>query len=106
MTDLGLRLERLYDAYNREDSATDPVQIVRRYRTPEDQEVVGFCAAALAFGRVASVLHSVETVALAMGPRPAAYIRRFDPKAAHLELRAMVHRWIRGADVVALVWLL
>ena len=106
MTDLGLRLERLYDAYNREDSAADPVQIVRRYATPEDQEVVGFCAAALAFGRVASVLNSVETVARAMGPQPAAYVRRFDPKGVHSELRAMVHRWIRGADVVALVWLL
>jgi uncharacterized protein (TIGR02757 family) len=99
-------LDRLYEAYNREDSAADPVQIVRRYAKPEDQEVVGFCAAALAFGRVASVLNSVETVARAMGPAPAAYVRRFDPKAAHPELRAMVHRWIRGTDVVALLWLL
>jgi uncharacterized protein (TIGR02757 family) len=103
---LGPRLERLYDAYNREDSATDPVQIVRRYTKPEDQEIVGFCAAALAFGRVASVLNSVETVARAMGPDPAAYVRRFDPAAAHPELRAMVHRWIRGRDVVALLWVL
>jgi uncharacterized protein (TIGR02757 family) len=105
-TDLGSRLERLYDAYNREDSAADPVQIVRRYAKPQDQEIVGFCAAALAFGRVASVLNSVETVARAMGPEPAAYVRRFDPGAAHPELRAMVHRWIRGVDVVALLWLL
>jgi uncharacterized protein (TIGR02757 family) len=103
---LGPRLERLYEAYNREDSATDPVQIVRRYTKPADQEVVGFCAAALAFGRVASVLNSVETVARAMGPEPAAYVRRFDPKGPHPELRAMVHRWIRGVDVVALLWLL
>jgi len=104
--DLGSRLERLYDAYNREDSAADPVQIVRRYQTPADQEVVGFCAASLAFGRVASVLNSVETVARVMGQGPAAYVRLFDPRAAHPELRAMVHRWIRGADVVALLWLL
>ncbi len=103
---LATRLDRLYDAYNREDSAADPVQIVRRYAEPEDQEIVGFCAAALAFGRVASVLNSVETVARAMGPKPAVYVRRFDPRAAHPELRAMVHRWIRGVDVVALVWLL
>jgi len=104
--DLGPRLARLYDAYNREDSAADPVQIVRRYSAPEDQEVVGFCAASLAFGRVASVLNSVETVARAMGQEPAAYVRQFDPRASHPELRAMVHRWIRGADVVALLWLL
>jgi uncharacterized protein (TIGR02757 family) len=106
VTSLATELGRLYQDYNREDSATDPVQIVRRYTNPADQEIVGFCAAALAFGRVASVLNSVETVARAMGPEPAEYVRRFDPDAAHPELRAMVHRWIRGVDVVALLWLL
>src|SRR4051812_18329714 len=100
------RLERLYEAYNREDSAADPVQIVRRYSKPEDQEIVGFCAAALAFGRVASVLNTVDTLARVLGPAPAAYVRRFDPKGAHPELRAMVHRWIRGIDIVALLWIL
>jgi uncharacterized protein (TIGR02757 family) len=104
--DLAPRLEQLYEAYNREDSAADPVQIVRRYKTAADQEVVGFCAAALAFGRVASVLNTVETLARILGPEPATYVRRFDPKAPHPELRAMVHRWTRGADIVALLWLL
>jgi uncharacterized protein (TIGR02757 family) len=103
---LGLRLEGLYEAYNREDSAADPVQIVRRYSRPADQEVVGFCAAALAFGRVASVLNTVETLAAVLGPQPAAYVRGFDPKAPHRELRAMVHRWTRGVDIVALLWIL
>lgn len=104
--ELGPRLERLYEAYNREDSAADPVQIVRRYTKPEDQEIVGFCAAALAFGRVASVLNTVETLARVLGASPSAYVRRFDPKAPHPELRAMVHRWIRGRDIVALLWIL
>jgi uncharacterized protein (TIGR02757 family) len=103
---LGARLERLYEDYNREDSAADPIQIVRRYLKPQDQEVVGFCAAALAFGRVASVLNTVEGVARVMGPAPADYVRRFDPKAPHPELRAMVHRWTRGIDIVALLWVL
>jgi uncharacterized protein (TIGR02757 family) len=103
---LGARLERLYEAYNREDSATDPVQIVRRYARPEDQEIVGFCAAALAFGRVASVLNTVETLARVLGPSPGTYVRRFEPKGPHPELRAMVHRWIRGVDIVALLWIL
>jgi uncharacterized protein (TIGR02757 family) len=104
--DLGARLEQLYEAYNREDSASDPVQIVRRYAAPADQEVVGFCASALAFGRVASVLNTVETLAGVLGPAPAAYVREFDPKAPHPELRAMVHRWTRGVDIIALLWLL
>src|SRR5215510_1745432 len=106
VTGLANKLDRLYDAYNREDAALDPVQIVRRYTKPADQEVIGFCAAALAFGRVQSVLNTVNGIARVLGPSPAAYVRRFDPKAAHPELRAMVHRWIRGADIVALLWIL
>src|SRR5258708_16854953 len=105
-SDLGSRLEQLYEAYNREDAASDPIQIVRRYTARDDQEVVGFCAAALAFGRVASVLNTVETLTRVLGPAPAAYVRRFDPKAPHPELRAMVHRWTRGTDIVALLWIL
>ena len=49
-------LDRLYRDFNYPDSAADPIQIVRRYERNDDREVVGFCAAALAFGRVASVL--------------------------------------------------
>jgi uncharacterized protein (TIGR02757 family) len=53
-------LDRLYLAFNAPDSAVDPIHIVRRYPRAEDQEIVAFCAAALAFGRVSSVMQSIE----------------------------------------------
>jgi uncharacterized protein (TIGR02757 family) len=99
-------LDQLYLAYNREDSASDPVHRVRPYPDAADREVAGFCAAALAFGRVASVLNSIDTLFRILGPHPAAFVRRFDPAAPHPELRAMVHRWTRGEDVAALLWVL
>jgi uncharacterized protein (TIGR02757 family) len=79
---------------------------VRPYADRADREVAAFCAAALAFGRVASVLQSIQSLFRIIGPRPAAFVRTFDPKAPHPELRAMVHRWTRGADLAALLWLL
>jgi uncharacterized protein (TIGR02757 family) len=103
---LSTRLDALYGDYNREESATDPVHLVRPYRTPADREVAGFCAAALAFGRVGSVINSITTLFAIMGPRPAEFVRGFDPGAPHEELRAMVHRWTRGVDLVALLWIL
>ncbi|HXW07188.1 MAG TPA: TIGR02757 family protein [Vicinamibacterales bacterium] len=99
-------LQELYDDYNSEDSAADPVHRVRPYADPRDREVAGFCAAALAFGRVASVLTSIDTLLGIMGPHPAAFVRRFDPAGPHPELRRMVHRWTRGSDLVALLWVL
>jgi uncharacterized protein (TIGR02757 family) len=103
---LSRSLDALYRDYNREDSASDPVHRVRPYRDNADREIAGFCAAALAFGRVASVLNSIDTLLKIMGPSPAAFVRGFDPGAPHPELRAMVHRWIRGTDVAALLWIL
>lgn len=100
------RLGVLYHDYNREESATDPVHLVRPFQRPADREVAGFCAAALAFGRVASVINSISTLARIMGAEPADYVRCFDPAAPHRELRAMVHRWTRGVDLVALLWIL
>ena len=103
---LASSLDSLYRDYNREESASDPVHRVRPFADARDREVAGFCAAALAFGRVASVLNTIDTLFDILGPRPAEYVRRFDPGASHPELRAMVHRWTRGEDIAALLWVL
>ena len=68
-------LERLYRQFDRVESAADPIHLVRRYVDPVDQEVAGFCAAALAFGRVASVVASIEALLRIMGPSPARFVR-------------------------------
>jgi uncharacterized protein (TIGR02757 family) len=104
--ELSTRLAALYHDYNRTDSASDPVHRVRPFADPADREIVGFCAAALAFGRVASVLNSIDTLLAVIGPKPAAFVRRFEPERASTAMRAMVHRWIRGDDLVALLWIL
>jgi len=99
-------LDRLYAEFNHPDSATDPIQIVRRHAKDDDREVAGFVAASLAFGRVLSVLQSIERVLAVMGPSPAAYVRRFDPARDVRAFAPIVHRWTRGPDIAALVWLM
>lgn len=87
-------------------STVDPIQIVRRYDDVADREIVAFVAAGLAFGRVASVMASVEAVCQVLGPSPAAFVRAFEPERDGADLRRLRHRWIRGVDLVALVWIL
>jgi uncharacterized protein (TIGR02757 family) len=99
-------LDRLYSDFNYPDSAADPIQIVRRYERNDDKEIVGFCAASLAFGRVASVLQSVERLVAIMGPRPAEYVRRLEPARDAAAFDGLVHRWTRERDMVALLWIL
>jgi uncharacterized protein (TIGR02757 family) len=105
-SELQARLDTIYRTFDHVDSALDPVHLVRRYTSREDREIVGFCAAALAFGRVASVLQSVEALLRVMGPRPAAFVRGFDPAVHGPALAPLVHRWIRGRDLVALLVIL
>ena len=100
------RLDAQYASFNHAESATDPIQIVRRYADPADREVVGLCAAALAFGRVASVLQSIERLMSVMGPAPAAFVRRFDPARDGPTLKPLIHRWTRGEDLIALMIIL
>ena len=105
-SDLRSRLDALYHQFNDAQSVTDPIQIVRRFSRAEDREVVGFCAAALAFGRVQSVLNSIEGLLKVMGPSPAAFVRAFDPGRDRRALDHLRHRWTRGVDLAALVWVL
>jgi uncharacterized protein (TIGR02757 family) len=106
IVDLKARLDALYHAYNAEHVVTDPIWMVRRFERADDREIVGFCAAALAFGRVQSVLNSIEGLLAVMGPQPAAYVRDFDPARDRQALAHLVHRWTRGVDLAALLWIL
>lgn len=99
-------LDRLYDSFNHPESAFDPIQVVRRYPRLDDREVIAFIAAGLAFGRVTSVVNSIETVCRVLGSAPADFVRRFDPARDGAPLLPLVHRWIRGRDLVALLWML
>ena len=99
-------LDRLYSSFNHPESALDPIQIVRRYSRADDREVVGFIAAGLAFGRVASVMASIESVCAVLGPEPAAFVRDFDPDRDGVGLRPIVHRWTRGDDLMGLILIL
>ena len=100
------RLEPLYASFNQPAAQMDPIELVRPYVASEDREVAGFIAAALAFGQVGVVMQSVRTVLATLGPSPAAAVRAFEPEREAPAYRSFVHRWIRGADVVALLWLL
>jgi hypothetical protein len=103
---LGRPLEDLYRDFNQADAIADPVNLVRRFGSADDREIAGFCAAALAFGRVASVNQSIEAVFALMAPSPAAFVRSFDASTQGSAFASFVHRWTRGTDIVALLWIL
>jgi uncharacterized protein (TIGR02757 family) len=99
-------LDALYDGFNARHSASDPVWFVHRFESNDDREIVGFIASALAFGRVQSVLNSIEGMLAVMGASPAAFVRAFEPARDRKCFDHLVHRWTNGADFAALIWIL
>jgi uncharacterized protein (TIGR02757 family) len=103
---IGPVLNRLYADFNLRHSAEDPVWRVHRFERADDREVVAFLAAAVAFGRVQSVINTIEALLAVMGPSPAAFVRDFDPARDRDAFKPLVHRWTNHADFAALVWVL
>ena len=96
-------LDDLYESFNVADGAEDPVQFLAGYPALADREIVAFIAGALAFGRVSHVKASIARVLDLIGPSPAAYVHGFDARVHGPAFASFVHRWTRGADVVALL---
>lgn len=74
----------------------DPVELVRAFADPHDQEVAGLLVAMLAYGRVASIKEKARRALEALGPHPARAIER-----GRLDglLATFVHRFQRAEDV-------
>jgi uncharacterized protein (TIGR02757 family) len=100
------QLDRLYHGFNAPNSLVDPIELVRPYARRDDREVAGFIASALAFGNVTAVMASVKAALALIGPSPAAFVRAFDPDRDGAAFSSFVHRWTRGRDLMALVWVL
>jgi uncharacterized protein (TIGR02757 family) len=96
------RLEELYDASNRRDLVhTDPLSFVHRCRDAGDQEIVGFIASSLAYGRVAQIQRSVERVLERMGERPLEYLMTTTERELEETFSDFVHRFTTGRELIA-----
>ena len=95
-------LDALYRAYHRDYIETDPLLFPRRYRRPDDREVVGFIAASLAYGRVDVMRRAIASVLARMGERPARFVGRFDPARDAARFGGFRYRLHPGRDVAAL----
>ncbi|MCC5847566.1 MAG: TIGR02757 family protein [Verrucomicrobia bacterium] len=97
-------LEALYHAYNHARyRAGDPVSYVWQYPDPADREVAAWIAAALAYGRVASILNSLDDLSRRWEHQPAAFLRQASDREMRKALSGFVHRWTRGEHVLGML---
>ncbi len=80
---------------------SDPVEIVHRYRDPEDQELVAVLASALAFGNVKAFRAKIEDALVRIGPSVARAAD--DPAALRARLAGWKHRMYLGQHLSGLL---
>jgi len=97
-------LERLRLRYGARYLSPDPLEFPRRFERPEDREVVGLIAAALAYGNVATIRASVSRVLSLLGPKPATFVRSLEPSRGRVLFRGFRHRFNSGRDVACLLY--
>lgn len=97
-------LDELYRTFDLGFLATDPLEFVHRYDTPEDREIVGLISSSLAYGRVDTIKKSIARVMAVMGPSPRRFIMKFDPKRDSSLFSGFIHRFNNGEDIACLIY--
>lgn len=81
----------------------DPLDRVRRYPDPADREVIGLLAACLAYGRVRSILNSLDRLLPRLGESPSSFLEHASPGDLSRAAEGFQHRWTRAEDVAELL---
>ena len=100
---LRTRFERLYGRANHHRCIyPDPLHFVHRYEVKQDQELAGFIASSLAFGRVSQINRTLQTLFRRIG-RPRHYLKSRRLSSIKNDFVDFRHRFAKGEDLVALL---
>jgi uncharacterized protein (TIGR02757 family) len=81
----------------------DPVEVVHRYASQPDREVVALLAASLAYGRARQILASLDDLLERLSPSPSAWLDAAGARDLLGALEGFRHRWTRAEDVAELL---
>lgn len=103
----GLRhcLEEIYSTYNRRELIhPDPLEFLWRYDELPDREIAGLVASGLAYGRVAQILRSTETVMAILGPSPSSSLNGLSIQDLRGLLEGFRHRFTTEVEMASLLF--
>jgi len=99
-------LDALYLSADLSVISPDPLQLVLRFQSPEDQEVAGLLAACWAYGRADMIVKNAGEGLDLMGSSPAGFVDAIgssNPDALQI-FSDLIYRFHRGGDWASLCW--
>lgn len=98
-------LNRVYRQYHhRRYTELDPIVMLYRYEDVQDREIMAVLSSALAYGRVRSILNTLEAVAITLTPTPRRWLEQHSRHAMHRAFDGFRYRFTSEDDLVALLW--
>ena len=82
----------------------DPLELVRYYHDPQDQEIAGLIAAFLAIGQVELIRKCVRKVLNLLGNSPCDFVLNYNPKKECHLFNGFHYRFYKGEDLERLIW--
>lgn len=101
-TDHKKYLDQLYETFDRSFISSDPIQLVKRFEQPGDQEVVAVMISALAFGQVSQIIKAGESALELMQNSPRRFVASFDPSNEIKRWNKFYYRMIKHTDILRL----
>ena len=103
-SDLVSTLESIYQTFHRPCYlASDPLCTVYLFDDPGDREITALFAAGLAYGRVPSILRSVNDLLERMEGAPSQFVDEATVREVNRALHGFQHRWTTADEVVETV---
>ena len=104
MSDLQSTLNALYPSRSLLHLGNDPLSFCHRYSDPEDIEIAAIISSSFAYGSVAIILRTLETIFAGLGNSPRSFVEHFEPQAGLRTFSRFKHRFNDGRDLCALLW--
>lgn len=98
-------LDKLYAQYNfRERFIHDPIIYVKKYDTPQDQEIAALIASSFAYGNVKIFNSVLGRVFEAMENSPSEFIKMFHPEKDRKRFGFFKYRFNTASDLICLLY--
>jgi uncharacterized protein (TIGR02757 family) len=98
------KLDNLYNRYNKfEYIHPDPLELVYKYESKQDREVVGLISSSFAIGNVKAILKFLYSMFEIMGDSPSSYIKNTGVDKIKGDLGHLYYRYYSTLDVLEFI---
>lgn len=105
-SELKVQLDKLYATFDHSFIHSDPIQLVKRFDDPQDQEIVALVVTSLAFGQVQQIIKAGELAIELMNHSPRRFIDTMEPEVEIKKWRGFYYRMIKHTDLLRLLYAL